>query len=298
MRPNKDLERFRESVKFENALGSIDMRFSDKVVIITGAGRGIGLSCARRFSREGAKVIIAEVDESTGAEAAEEITANGGEALFVRVDVGERLDVHNMLAATLDTYERVDVLINNAGVWLGGPFLEVEEADFDRVMKVNLKGAFLTSQAVGRQMIKQIDAEGRPRRAESGYSIINMSSINAITASGSTVAFAASKAALNQLTRAVALAFAPYGIRVNAIGPGNVSTDLLKTVSAEPEIRDLIMSRTPLGRIGDADEIASIAAFLASEDAGYITGQCIYADGGRLALNLTVEKSRRGGEPG
>ena len=100
------------------------------------------------------------------------------------------------------------------------------------------------------------------------------------------------------MTRAVALAFAPYGIRVNAVGPGNVGTDMLKTASAEPVIRDLIMSRTPLGRIGDTDEIASIAAFLASEDAAYITGQCIYADGGRLALNFTVPKNRKGEEPG
>ncbi len=265
------------------------MRFSEKVAVITGSGRGIGLACARRFAREGAKVVIAEIDEACGKDAEDEIISNGGDALFVHVDVGERLDVHNMLAATLDTYGRIDVLINNAGVSVGADFLELSEQEFDRVIKVNLKAAFLVSQSVGRQMAKQIEAEGGPSREGSGYTIINMSSVGAVTSSGDSVAYAASKAGLNQLTRAMALALAPLGIRVNAIGPGNINSGVLKSVRSDAEARDKIIARTPLGRIGDPDEIASIAAFLASEDAAYVTGQCIYADGGRLALSYTVE---------
>lgn len=268
------------------------MRFTDKIVVVTGGGAGIGLACVRRFAREGAKVVIAEIDEDAGQQAQEEIQSNGGAALFVHVDISERLDVHNLMAATLDNYDRIDVLVNNVGISVLVDFLELEEADFDRVIKVNLKGAFLTSQTVARQMVKQIEQSGSTIRGDVGYSIINISSVSAVAASGNSVPYAASKAGLNQLTRSVALALAPHGIRVNAVGPGNIAKDKIDD-ALEQTSRDAILSRTPLGRIGDADEIASIVAFLASEDAAYVTGQCIYADGGRLALNYTMDKSSR-----
>jgi len=130
------------------------MRFESKVVIITGAAQGIGRACARRFAKEGAFIVIADLDEEAGRELQNEIVSAGGNAHYIHVDAAERLDVHNMLAATIDTYERVDVLINNVGIDVAGDFLEFEEADFDRIIRVNLESAFLCSQAVARRMIE------------------------------------------------------------------------------------------------------------------------------------------------
>ena len=161
-------------------------------------------------------------------------------------------------------------------------FLELKEEDFDRIIGVNLKGAFLCGQAVARQMVEQIKGGG-----EAG-NVINMSSLNAVLAIANQVPYTISKGGLNQLTKVMALALAEYNIRVNAIGPGSIMTSILETVANDEAARHKILSRTPLGRIGRAEEIASIATFLASEDASYITGQTIYADGGRLALNYTV----------
>jgi NAD(P)-dependent dehydrogenase (short-subunit alcohol dehydrogenase family) len=150
------------------------------------------------------------------------------------------------------------------------------------VLRVNLKGAFLCSQAVARHMVERIEAGATPG------AIVNMSSVNAVFAIADQVPYSVSKGGISQLTKVTALALAPYGIRVNAIGPGSISTEMLESVMADPEARRRVLSRTPLGRIGEPREIAAIAAFLASDEASYITGQTIYADGGRLPLNYTV----------
>ncbi len=255
---------------------------TEKIAVITGGAKGIGLACAERLARDGAKVVIADVDESEGEVSCETIRAAGGEAIFVHCDVGKKLDVRNMVTAVVDMHDQIDVLINNAGIIIGGDFLEISEKDFDKVIKVNLKGAFLVGQAVARQMVAQIEKGGAPG------TIINMSSVNAVLAIPTQVPYTISKGGVNQLTKIMALSLAPHGIRVNAIGPGSIMTDILKAVANDKEANDRIMSRTPLGRIGDPEEIASIAAFLASKDASYITGQTIYADGGRLPLNYTV----------
>lgn len=264
------------------------MASSERVVVVTGGAKGIGLACARAFAAEGNSVVIADVEDAPGAAAAEELTQAGHKAQFVACDVGERLHIHNLMADTLDSFGRVDVLVNNAGIVAPGDILALDEADFDRVLRVNLKGAFLASQAVARQMVKQIEAEGAGPDTAARYAIVNISSVNAITAVPDQLAFTVSKGALNQLTRVMALALARHGIRVNAIGPGSINADIMRTEMSDVGQRKGVLSRTPLGRIGDPDEVASIALFLASSAASYVTGQCIYADGGRLALNYTV----------
>ncbi|MBO6813225.1 MAG: SDR family oxidoreductase [Rhizobiaceae bacterium] len=258
------------------------MSLEKKVAIVTGAAQGIGYAIAKRFLREKARVIIADVDEKAGQEAISALTKIGN-ARYVHCDVAQRLDVHNLVAGTIDEYGRIDVLVNNAGIVSAGDFLTLSEEEFDRVMAVNLKGAFLCSQAVARHMVNQV-GDGM----EAG-SIINISSINAVYALADQVPYSVSKGGLNQLTRVAAQSLAKYGIRVNAIGPGSISTQMLESVMAEnADAKARILSRTPMGRTGEPREIAAIAAFLASDDASYITGQTIYADGGRLGLNYTV----------
>ncbi|WP_349358248.1 3-oxoacyl-ACP reductase family protein [Stappia sp.] len=257
------------------------MSLENKVAIVTGAAGGIGLAIARRFVADGAKVVIADMDETRGEAVEAELKALG-EVLFVHCNVAEKLDVRNLVAATLDAFGDIDILVNNAGIVVGADFLDLEEADFDRVLGVNLKGTFLCSQAVARHMVEKVKGGGAPG------CIINMSSVNAVFAIPNQVPYSVSKGGVNQLTKVMALALAPHGIRVNGIGPGSIMTDMLAAVNADPAAKSRILSRTPMGRIGEASEIAGVAAFLASQDASYITGQTIYADGGRLPLNYTV----------
>lgn len=265
------------------------MPTSDRVAIITGAARGIGAATARRFSEEGLRVVIADRDEEAGQILAEELGAAKDKALFVSCDVSDKLSVNNLLAETRSAFDRVDILVNNAAIVSTGTILDLDTADFDKVIGVNLRGTFLVSKAVAKQFIEQIDDEGeRPDDVRKRYAIINMSSINAQVSIPNQLAYSASKGALNQMTRSMALALAHKGIRVNAIGPGSINTDMLKSVVDDPKAMEMIMSRTPLGRLGDPDEIAAIAWFLASKESSYITGECIYADGGRLALNYVM----------
>lgn len=262
------------------------MSIAGMVVVVTGGATGIGLACARRFAKNGAKVVIADTSDADGKSASDTIKENGGDVIFINCDVGERLDVHNLIAAALDNFQRIDALVNNASIRVRSDFLSLKEDDFDEVIRTNLKGAFLTAQAVAKQMISQIEAgDGMASGAGSPYSIVNISSINAVIAAPEEASFSVSQGGLNQLTKVMALTLAPRGIRVNAIGPGSVMTEFMKTELTDSEARSRVLSRTPLGRIGDPDEIASIAQFLISEDASYMTGQTLYADGGRLVLN-------------
>lgn len=255
------------------------MKLKDRIAIITGAARGIGRACAARLLAEGARVVLTDIDDARGADTAK---ALGERASYLHCDVGDAGDVNRLVCAVVASHGAIDILINNAGITAAGDILEISEADFDQVIRVNLKGSFLMGQAVARQMVKQVK-EGRKAGA-----IVNMSSVNAVFAIATQVPYSASKGGINQLTKAMALGLAEHGIRVNAIGPGSIMTDMLTTVNADPESRHRLLSRTPLGRIGETEEIAAIAAFLASDDASYITGQTIYADGGRLPLNYTV----------
>jgi glucose 1-dehydrogenase len=254
------------------------MRLKDKVAIVTGAARGIGLAIAQRYVAEGARVTLADIDAAAGEAAAHAL----GNARFLATDVGDAKSAENVVAETCRASGDLDILVNNAGIIHGADFLALAEADFDRVLRVNLKGAFLVGQAAARRMVAQVKA-GKPPG-----SIINISSINAVVAIANHTPYCVSKGGIDQLTKVMALSLATYGIRVNAIGPGSIMTDILKAVATDKEAKRRILARTPLGRIGEPDEIASIAVFLASPEASYMTGETIYADGGRLALNYTV----------
>lgn len=253
------------------------MRFKDKSVIVTGAAQGIGRACAEAFAAEGARVLIADVAMDAAAEVERAITEAGGTARVVRCDVGDKAQVEAMVEAAVEAFGGVDILINNAGTIKTADFLELEEEDFDRVLRVNLKGMFLVAQAAAKRMV-----------AQGGGAIVNMSSVNAVMAIPNQVPYNVSKGGVNQLTRVTALALADKGVRVNAIGPGTIMTELAKTVMEDDAARRKIMSRTPMGRLGTPDEVAKIAMFLASDESSYITGQTIYCDGGRMALNYVV----------
>ena len=253
------------------------MRFVDQVVIVTGGAQGIGRACAEAFAGKGAAVVIADIDAAGGAKAADEIVARGGRARFIETDVGDAGQAQRLVDQTIETFGRLDVLINNAGIIKTADFLEISEADFDAVLRVNLKGVFLVGQAAARAMVRQ--GKG---------AIVNMSSTNAVVAIPNQVPYATSKGGVNQLTKVMALALADKGVRVNAIGPGSILTGLLKVVMSDDAARRRILARTPMGRCGEPAEIAKVALFLASDEASYLTGQCIYPDGGRLALNYTV----------
>jgi len=261
------------------------MLLEGKVAVVTGAAQGIGRACAVRMAEEGARVIVSDINESAGAEVAAAILNAGGVARFVPANIAEKLDVHNLLAATLEAHGRLDVMIANAGIVDDVPFLDLSVEEFDRILSVNLRGTFLCAQLAARQMVKQNTEDETPG------SIVNMSSINAFFGLPDHVAYAVSKGGVMQLTKSMAIALAPHGIRVNAIGPGTIETPLIKAVVKDDAFQERVLSRTPLGRLGQPEEIAAIAAWLASDQASYITGETIYADGGRLGLNYVMPPS-------
>jgi glucose 1-dehydrogenase len=260
------------------------MLLAGKIAIVTGAAQGIGQACAVRIAQEGAKVALCDVNAAAVEQAVQAIQAAGATAVAVAGDVAKPADVDNAVAATLQAFGRIDVLINNAGVVDDAPFLDLAIEEFDRVLGINLRGAFLMGQAVARQMARQ--AQGKDAAAPGA--IVNMSSINEKFALPDHVAYSISKGGISQLTKAMAIALAPLGIRVNAVGPGTIDTPLLENVIRDASFRAKVLSRTPLGRFGRPEEIAAIVAWLASDEASYVTGTTIFADGGRLPLNYVV----------
>ena len=245
----------------------------NRVCIVTGAAQGIGEACARRLAREGAQVVLADMEDGKG-----QALANELQAAYIHCDVGDKAQVDALVARTMALHGRIDVLVNNAGIFKAADFLEVTEADFDAVLRVNLKGSFLVGQAVAREMVKT-----------GGGSIVNMSSVNGTLAIPNIASYNVSKGGINQLTRVMALALADRGIRVNAVAPGTIATELAaKAVLTSEAAKTKIISRTPLKRLGEPHEIADVVAFLASDAASYMTGEIVVVDGGRMALNYTV----------
>jgi NAD(P)-dependent dehydrogenase (short-subunit alcohol dehydrogenase family) len=254
-------------------------RLAGKCAVVTGAANGIGLACARRLAADGAAVVLADINPELGEAAAKSLREGGARAIFVATDVTRREAIDALVTRAIDEYGRLDIMLNNAGVALTAPILEMSDELFDKVLATNLRSAFMGTQSAARHMV----ASGR------GGVIINMSSVNALLAIPGLAAYACSKGALNQLTKVAAIELAPHNIRVVAIGPGTILTDLAKqAVMGDDAARRKILARTPIGRAGEPEEVASVASFLASDDASYITGQTIYPDGGRLALNYTV----------
>ena len=258
-----------------------------RVVVITGAAQGIGEACARRLVKDGATVALWDVADGPGLALAAELNAAGTAgtaataataAMYCHCNVAHKADVDAALAATLARFGHVDGLVNNAGIFRAAAFLDVTEADWDAVIAVNLKGSFLVGQAVAREMVRH----GRG-------AIVNMSSVNGTLAIPSIASYNASKGAINQLTRVMALSLADQGVRVNAVAPGTIATELARSaVLTSDEAKLRIMSRTPMKRLGEPGEIADVVAFLLSEAASYMTGEIVVVDGGRMTLNYTV----------
>ena len=247
-------------------------------IVVTGGAQGIGAACARRLGAEGARLALWDLDDESGQALVASLKADGVDAIYKRCNVARKADVDAALASTHAAFGRIDGLINNAGIFKAADFLEITEADWDAVLDVNLKGSFLVGQAVARVMSSQ----GRG-------AIVNMSSVNGMMAIPSIASYNASKGAINQLTRVMALALADHGIRVNAVAPGTIATELAKNaVLTSDEARERILSRTPMRRLGEPSEVADAAAFLLSDAASYITGEIITVDGGRMTLNYTM----------
>jgi len=260
---------------------------SSKSVIVVGAASAIGEACARRFAAAGDRLVLADADEGAGKALAAELKDKSG-AVFVAASIANRLHVHNIVAEALETFGRIDVLVNATLNVASADFLEMPEDLFDATVSANLKGAFLLCQAVARQFVRQID---QTTESVGDYAIVNLLSTEAITAAPDRTAFAASQGGLQQLTKSAALALSTYGIRVNAVGIGAINAEYMEDFDYKSA-----KVTVPLKRIGDPAEVAEAVYFLASPSASYITGQTLFVDGGRLVRSGAadyVEKSEK-----
>lgn len=247
-------------------------RLKDKVAIVTGAGSGNGRGIALRLAEEGARITVADVSQTGADETVAMIAAAGGEALAVRADVSQKEQVEAMVAATVQHFGAVDILVNNAGVETLIPFLDLPEAEWDRVLAVNLKGPFLCTQAAAKEMIK----------AGRGGKVVNIASINSAVALVGQAHYVSSKGGLLLLTKSLALELAPHNINVNAVGPGVIETAMTTNSLSNPARKEMFLNRIPLKRIGQPRDIGNAVLFLASDEADYITGTILYVDGGWL----------------
>jgi glucose 1-dehydrogenase len=247
-------------------------RLQDRTAVVTGAARGIGRAIVERLVAEGANVLMCDIDGATLEQSAHELALP-----YARVDVAQVAEVGRMIETAISRFGSLDILVNNAGITHDADLLTLQEQDFDRVMAVNVKSMLFATQAAARHMI--------PRKRGA---IVNVSSITAVLAHPMQIPYVVSKAAVKQATNVTAIALAPHNIRVNAVGPGTIESEMSRNVLAGDAVQAMVRSRTPLGRFGKPEEIAATVAFLASDDASYITGQTVYVEGGRLGLNYTM----------
>lgn len=247
-----------------------------RTVVVTGGGKGIGRACAERFAGAGDLVVLIDVDRQAGEATAQEL-GRTGDARFIHADLTSEDSARAAIREAHGLAGRLDVLVNSAGIVSGAPVLDFTVEQFERVIRINLIASFICAQEAARLMVDQ----GRG-------AIINMSSINGQVAIPDQVAYCASKGAINQLTRSMALSMAPHNVRVNAVAPGTILTDLAREVLKRPESMTVMKSRTPLGRGAEPAEVASVVYFLASDEASYITGEILVVDGGRMALNYVM----------
>ena len=252
------------------------MKLENKVAIVTGAATGIGQAIAIGMAREGASVVIDYVGgPDAPADTVKHIEAAGGKALAVAADVSKPDQVANLIQQTVSTYGRVDIMVNNAGIEHKHPITEFPLDQWNQIIAVNLTGPFLCAQAAANQMITQGGA-GR---------IINISSVHQDLPMPGNAPYCASKGGLRMLMRTIAVELAPKGITVNNIGPGAIYTPIDADVQANPEMEAALMAEIPVGRWGKPEEVANLAIFLASDDAGYVTGSTYYIDGGMLRMS-------------
>ena len=241
----------------------------NKVAVITGAGQGIGRATALRFAEEGSKVIVAEFDRETGQSVADEISANGGAGKFVQVDVAERETVQTMVSETLSAFGRIDILVNNAGVIKDNTLKKMTDEEFDRILIINLRGTYICTQEIAEVM----------REQQAGV-ILNASSVVALYGNFGQTNYVASKAGIIGMTKVWARELGKDGIRVNAVAPGFIETSMVESIPED--VMAMMLKRVPLGKAGKPEDIAGAYAFLASEDASFITGAVLSIDGGAV----------------
>lgn len=269
----------------------MEQRFDEKIAIVTGAGQGIGKTVALRLAREGANVVIADINLKTAERTAEEIQVLNQRALACQIDIANVAEIQPMIDSAVAEFGRIDILVNAAGVAQTGLFLELTEQQWDRVVDTNLKGTAFIIQAVGRRMIEQVPEQVKAAgHADRSYGkIVNFSSISGRHGRAEQVPYAASKAAVINLTQSAALAFAPYNINVNAVCPGVIPTPMWEQIDrdrgrisglAPGESMKSFIERAALKRAGSPEDVAGVVAFLCSQDSDYMTGQTLNIDGG------------------
>lgn len=246
-------------------------RFKGKTAIVTGSTSGIGRAIARRLASEGARVVINSYrDQENIQDILDYVTDQGGEASFVNADVGNLLEIQHLIDESVQIFGEIDILINNAGIQIRSPFLKATENDFDQVIGVNLKGPYFTTQA----FVKYLVSKGRK-----GV-IVNNSSVHEILPFPHFDSYAMSKGGLQMMTRNLAIELAPLGIRINNVAPGAIDTSINKALDTSANLKKELLSNISMGRMGTVEEVAAVVAFLASDEATYVTGATYIVDGG------------------